>query len=142
MKIYEGEHFFISMEEWSVALEFIVNSNKKSIIDLTKDEIEEMSHIEDILKKSLRNVFGKSPFFIACTTNHLSKYNESELLHYHFVVPIEKEELDMILGNKKNMFIKIKEKINKNSKIEDIINSTDRDKIFNLVKDEFLKLNV
>ena len=136
MELYKGKYWKIIFGDW--CQEFvgycIISSDKETL-----EEWQELGQLEKELERVCKKVFGATMFNFACLMNNAYRDNEKPHVHYHFV-PRYKEPLMLFDKKYKDNHFGYnfwKWALNKFKRQKDIFTKEERNKIFNMMKEEF-----
>ena len=141
MELYKGKYFEVVFEDW--CQEFpgacIISGHKESLGDMTSDEWQELGILEKELERVCKKVFGATMFNFACLMNNAYRDNEKPHVHFWFV-PRYKNKLQLFNKIYKDRHFGYnfwKWANSKFGKQKDIFTKEEREKLFEMMKNEF-----
>ena len=141
MELYKGKYFEVVFEDW--CQEFpgacIISGHKECLSDMTSDEWQELGILEKELEKVCKKVFGATMFNLACLMNDAYKDKEKPHVHFWFVQRY-KNELNIFNKKYKDKHFGYNFWKWANSKFKrqkDIFTQEERNKMFEMMKNEF-----
>ena len=117
----------------------IISSTKESLSDLASEEWVELGKIEKELERVAKKVFNATMFNFACLMNNAYRDNEKPHVHFHFF-PRYKNELmlfDKVYKDRHFGYNFWKWSLSKFKRQKDIFTKEERQKIFQMMQDEF-----
>lgn len=146
MNLYTSDNWEVIFGIWSQ--EFpgycIISSKKERLSDLTKEEWIELGSLEKELERVCNKVLKPTMYNFTCLMNNAYRDNEKPHVHYHFF-PRYKEQT-IIVGKKykdKHFGYNFWKWANNRFKSQkDIFTSSEKEEIYNLIKNEFKKENI
>jgi diadenosine tetraphosphate (Ap4A) HIT family hydrolase len=146
MNLYTSDNWEVIFGIWSQ--EFpgycIISSKKEKLSALTKEEWMELGSLEKELERVCNKVLKPTMYNFTCLMNNAYRDNETPHVHYHFF-PRYKEEA-IIVGKKykdKHFGYNFWKWANNRFKSQkDIFTSSEKEEIYNLIKNEFKKENI
>ena len=146
MNLYTSDNWEVIFGIWSQ--EFpgycIISSKIERLSDLTKEEWIELGSLEKELERVCNKVLKPTMYNFTCLMNNAYRDNEKPHVHYHFF-PRYKEPT-IIVGKKykdKHFGYNFWKWANNRFKSQkDIFTSSEKEEIYNLIKNEFKKENI
>lgn len=143
MDLYRGKYFNVVFGNW--CQEFvgycILSSDKESLSDLEPEAWEELGKLEKELERICKKIFGTTMFNFACLMNNAYRDNEKPHVHFHFIPRYNGERVILNKNYKDKHFgyNLWKWALNKFKSQKDIFNKEEKIKIFEMMKNEFMK---
>jgi len=141
MNLYKGKSWEVIFIDWSQNYlgNWIISSSKESLSDLTDADWVELGKIEKELERVSKKVFNATMFNFACLMNDAYKNNEQPHVNFHFI-PRYKDDVKMfnkIYRDKHFGYNLWKCSLSKFSRQRDIFNKEEKQKICEMIKEEF-----
>ena len=145
MDLYKGKYWTVVFVKWSQEFpgDCIISSKKESLSDLTNEEWIELGELEKELERICKELFGATMFNFACLMNNAYRDNETPHVHFHFI-PRYKNELKLfnkIYKDKHFGYNFWKWSLSKFKSQKDIFSKEEKQRIFEMMKSEFNKIN-
>ena len=143
MILYKSNNWEVVFVDWCQEFpgQCILSSNKESLSDLSNDEWIELGILEEELERVCKKLFNSTMFNFACLMNNAYRDNEKPHVHFHFIpryngerVILNKKYKDKHFGY--NLW---KWALSKFKSQKDIFNKEEKIKIFEMMKNEFMK---
>lgn len=141
MELYKGKYWNVIFGEW--CQEFpgycIIGNDKESLSGLEPEAWVELGQIEKELERVCTKLFGATMFNFACLMNNAYRDDEKPMVHYHFI-PRYKNKLnifDKIYKDKHFGYNMWKWSLSKFKRQKDIFTQQERNKIFEMIQEEF-----
>ena len=141
MELYKGKYFEVVFQDW--CQEFpgacIISGHKEKISDMEPDEWLELGMLEKELERVCNKLFNPTMYNLACLMNDAYKKNEKPHVHFWFV-PRYKDGLnifDKVYKDKHFGYNFWKWSNSKFKRQKDIFTQEDRNKMFEMMKNEF-----
>lgn len=141
MELYKGKYWNVIFGEW--CQEFpgycIIGNDKESLSELEPEAWVELGQIEKELERVCTKLFGATMFNFACLMNNAYRDDEKPMVHYHFI-PRYKNKLnifDKIYKDKHFGYNMWKWSLSKFKRQKDIFTQQERNKIFEMIQEEF-----
>ncbi len=141
MQLYKGKYWEVVFVDWCQEFvgDCIISSTKESLSDLASEEWVELGKIEKELERVAKKVFNATMFNFACLMNNAYRDNEKPHVHFHFF-PRYKNELmlfDKVYKDRHFGYNFWKWSLSKFKRQKDIFTKEERQKIFQMMQDEF-----
>ena len=141
MQLYRGKYWEVVFVDWCQEFvgDCIISSTKESLGDLASEEWVELGKIEKELERVAKKVFNATMFNFACLMNNAYRDNEKPHVHFHFF-PRYKNELmlfDKVYKDRHFGYNFWKWSLSKFKRQKDIFTKEERQKIFQMMQDEF-----
>ncbi len=141
MQLYRGKYWEVVFVDWCQEFvgDCIISSTKESLSDLASEEWVELGKIEKELERVAKKVFNATMFNFACLMNNAYRDNEKPHVHFHFF-PRYKNELmlfDKVYKDRHFGYNFWKWSLSKFKRQKDIFTKEERQKIFQMMQDEF-----
>ena len=143
MILYKSDNWKVVFVDWCQEFpgQCILSSNKESLSDLSNDEWIELGILEKELERVCKKLFNSTMFNFACLMNNAYRDNEKSHVHFQFIpryngerVILNKKYKDKHFGY--NLW---KWSLNKFKSQKDIFNKEEKIKIFEMMKNKFMK---
>jgi len=146
MNLFKGNYWDVIFGIWSQDHPgyCIIGNDKESLSDLEPAAWEELGKIEKELERVCKKIFGATMFNFCCLMNNAYRDNEKPRVHYHFV-PRYRNELKLFGKKYKDCHFGYnfwKWDLNRFKQQKDIFNESEREKIFEMMKNEFKSENI
>ena len=143
MILYKSKYWEVVFVSWCHVFvgDCIISCNKESLSELTNDEWLELGKLEKELERVTKKLFGATMFNFACLMNNAYRDNEKPHVHFHFV-PRYKNELKIFNKVYKDRHFGYnfwKWDLSKFKRQKDIFTKEEKIKIFEMMKNEFMK---
>ena len=146
MELYKGKTWTVVFGSW--CQEFvgysIISSDKENLSELTKEDWEELGLLEKELERVCTKLFKSTMFNFACLMNNAYRDNEKPHVHFHFI-PRYKNDLKSFnkVYKDRHFGYNFWKWANDEGKCQkDIFTKEDKQKIFEMMKNEFSLENV
>lgn len=141
MQLYKGKYWEVVFVDWCQEFvgDCIISSTKESLSDLASEEWVELGKIEKELERVAKKLFNATMFNFACLMNNAYRDNEKPHVHFHFF-PRYKNELmlfDKVYKDRHFGYNFWKWSLSKFKRQKDIFTKEERQKIFQMMQDEF-----
>lgn len=143
MILYKSDNWKVVFVDWCQEFpgQCILSSNKESLSDLSNDEWIELGILEKELERVCKKLFNSTMFNFACLMNNAYRDNEKPHVHFQFIpryngerVILNKKYKDKHFGY--NLW---KWSLNKFKSQKDIFIKEEKIKMFEMMKNEFMK---
>lgn len=143
MELYRGKYWVIIFVDWCQEFpgQCIISSNKVSLSDLSSDEWVELGMLEKELEMVCRKVFNSTMFNFACLMNNAYRDNEKPHVHFQFIPRYNGKRviLNKKYRDKHFRYNFWKWSLNKFKSQKDIFTKDEKEKMFEMMKNEFMK---
>ncbi len=141
MKLYNGDSWEVVFVDWCQEFvgDCIISCNKESLSELSNDEWVELGKLEKELERVCKKIFGATMFNFACLMNNAYRDNIKPHVHFHFI-PRYKNSIklfDKLYKDKHFGYNFWKWSLSKFKRQRDIFTHEEREKIFEMMKEEF-----
>lgn len=143
MELYKSNNWEVVFVDWCQEFvgDCIISSKKENLSELTEQEWIELGKLEKELERISTKLFNATMFNFCCLMNNAYRDNEKPHVHFHFIpryngerVILNKKYKDKHFGY--NLW---KWSLNKFKSQKDIFNTAEKIKIFEMMKNEFVK---
>ena len=143
MELYKSKNWEVIFVDWCQEFvgDCIISCNKEGLSDLTDEDWQELGRIEQELERISKKLFNATMFNFACLMNNAYRDNEKPHVHFHFI-PRYKNQLNIfnkVYKDKHFGYNFWKWALNKFKSQKDIFTKEERLKIFEMMKNEFMK---
>ena len=141
MQLYKGKYWEVVFVDWCQEFvgDCIISSTKESLSDLASEEWAELGKIEKELERVAKKLFNATMFKGNYLMNNTYRHNEKPHVHFHFF-PRYKNELmlfDKVYKDRHFGYNFWKWSLSKFKRQKDIFTKEERQKIFQMMQDEF-----
>lgn len=143
MELYKTKNWNVIFVKWCQEFpgDCIIasNNNRESLSELTEEEWYELGQLEKELERISTKLFGATMFNFACLMNNAYRDNETPNVHFHFIPRYKNPTkiLNKIYKDKHFGYNFWKWSINKFKSQKDIFTKEEKNRIYEMMKEEW-----